>query len=126
MEQKVCLDSDVLINFLRGDEKTLHQLESVEGEFYSTSINFFELWGGRSSNEPLSELFSKIHIRDFDRESAAIAGDIRKELKKRGKDVEFRDIFIASICIRHGLDLMTLNRKHFERMKDFGLKLKSP
>jgi tRNA(fMet)-specific endonuclease VapC len=41
----------------------------------------------------------------------------------KGDILDVRDIFIASVCIIEGLELLTFNLKHFERMKKFGLRL---
>ena len=30
--------------------------------------------------------------------------------------IEFRDIFIAATCIENNLPIVTLNKKHFERI----------
>ena len=39
----------------------------------------------------------------------------------KGKILDLRDLFIASLCINEGIELLTYNTKHFERLKEFGL-----
>ena len=65
----------------------------------------------------------KKRFLNFDKNSGIIAGKISRQLKDNGEEVEFRDIFIGSICISNDVELFTLNVKHFERMKKFGLNL---
>lgn len=47
--------------------------------------------------------------------------EIFKDLKKRGKLIPMRDLFIASSSIVNNCALATLNKKHFENIK--GLEL---
>jgi tRNA(fMet)-specific endonuclease VapC len=44
------------------------------------------------------------------------AADIYHQLKHNNQLIEFRDIFIAATCIVNDLPLVTLNKKHFQRI----------
>jgi len=123
MVRKVCLDSDMLLALLNKDEQAKTIISSIDGQFVSTSINSFEVWYGRKAQEPVSELFDWLDIFQFDGESARIAADIMRSLKLKGKMIEMRDIFIASICIKNNMELLTRNKKHFSRLKEFGLRM---
>ncbi len=105
------------------DEQTKTIISAIDGQFVSTSINSFEVWYGRKAQEPVSELFDWLDIFQFDNESARIAADIMRSLKQKGKMIEMRDIFIASICIKNNIELLTDNKKHFDRLKEFGLRM---
>ncbi len=120
MVRKICLDSDVLVSLLSGNKKTKVIIEQLEGEFHSTVINVFEIWFGRKENEKIFKLLKWLNIHDLDEKSAKIAADILRKLKKEGKILEIRDLFIAAICIKNDLELLTLD-KHFKRLKKFGL-----
>ena len=91
MVRKICLDSDILIEFLRENKEIKEKIESLGGQFYTTSINVFEIWGGR--------------------------------IKSEEKMIDIRDIFVGARCIENKQELLTNNRKHFERLKKFGLVL---
>ena len=123
MVSKICLDSDVIISLLKKNEETKEKIKSLQGEFYMTVISLFEIWHGRKKEESIKETIECFHIQDMDAESAMLAGDILKDLQKKGEEVRFRDIFIAAICITHKLDLFTYNKKDFERIEKFGLRL---
>jgi tRNA(fMet)-specific endonuclease VapC len=121
--RKICVDSDVLIELLRNNEKVKSVLVSLDADFFITTVNYYEVWGGRKDEEIISPFLDNFVVIDFDKSSSIIAGNIRKKLREKGDLVDVRDIFIASSCINSDLELLTLNLKHFERMKKFGLKL---
>lgn len=121
--KKICLDSDILIGVSKHEEKSIAAFASLDAVFYTTSINVFEIWQGKREGEKLSQFLDAFKVFDFDKQSAMIAGDIKKSLEKSGLALDLRDIFIASICIANDTELLTLNKKHFERIEPFGLRL---
>lgn len=121
MVRRICLDSDVLIAFLNKDEKTKQIMESLDGDFYITTVNTFEVWYGRKKTEPVFEALEWLHSLDMDDKAARLAGDILRKLKEEGKIIDMRDLFIGAICINNNIELLTYNKKHFERLKEFGL-----
>lgn len=122
MVRKVCLDSDVIIDYLSdGNMKSV--MLSLDAEFYTTSISVFETWYGKRKQEPLPELFNWINIYGFGKDEALLAAEILLELRTKGEVIDFKDVFIASICITNDFELLTGNLKHFSRIKKFGLKL---
>jgi tRNA(fMet)-specific endonuclease VapC len=55
-------------------------------------------------------------------DSVAIkAAQLYHQLKRQNKMIEFRDIFIAATCIVNELPLITLNKKHFNRIEELKL-----
>lgn len=123
MVRRICLDTDILIALLRKDASVKARLEVLNAEFCSTSVSSFELWYRRKSTENISDLFSWLHILPFDDKAGRVAGDLLRELKKRGTMLEIRDVFIAATCVRHNVELLTANKKHFQRLTPFGLLL---
>lgn len=123
MERKVLLDSDIAIEILRDNQDIIKKILTLEARFYTTSVNVFELWSGRSNDKKMEEFLSSFQILEFDKESAIISGNIRKELKKKGTQIDFRDLFVASICIKNDIEFFTHNIKHFQRLQGYGLKL---
>jgi predicted nucleic acid-binding protein len=100
MDRRICLDSDILIALLKGDKTAKKILESVD-----------------------AELFGSLRLLAFGEGSARLAADMLRTLKERGTMVDFRDAFIAAMCIRHNAELLTGNKRHFERLNEFGLTL---
>ena len=125
MVREICLDSDVIIDLSKNVDQIKSRLISLDALFYITSINVFEVWFGRKEKDNALEFLEKFGVLDLNKSSALLAADILRDLKKEGLILDFRDIFVASICITNKIELMTNNLKHFERFKKFGLRLVS-
>ena len=123
MVRKICLDSDIIIDLLNKKKQTIDILSNFDAHFITTSINPFELFQGKKRGENVIELMHSLEVFEFNRSTSLIAGNISKALRKKGNELEIRDIFIASICIANDVELLTGNQKHFDRLKQFGLVL---
>ncbi len=122
MVKKICLDTDILIEILHNDGITREDLAGYGEEFYTTSVSIFEVWYGKHE-EGLEILLDNLYKISFDEKSAKMAAEMLKKLKQKGLLIEPRDMFIAASCITNDMLLLTRNRKHFERLQEFGLKL---
>ena len=126
---EICLDTDVLIDFLRGERKIVEMIERLEEkhELLTTSINIFELYygayrTGRDRNvKAVDELAERLEILKLTEQSAKISGEILAELESDGRAIDFRDILIAGIVMENDVTLFTGNKRHFQRVK--GLEL---
>ena len=120
MDRKICLDSDIIINFLKKNPEVKERLDKLGSEFYTTQINTFEIWSGRLKHEEntIKEMLNSLNKIDFDEKAAMKAGDIQFILRESGDMIEFRDLFIGSICIINNLELLTNNKKHFNRIPE--------
>ncbi len=124
MVRQICIDSDALIELVLGNEETSNFIKETEAEWHTTAINIFEIWSERNAKQQnIENLIQGLKKQNLDEDAAIKAGEIRRRLKETGDTIEIRDIFIASICIENNLELLTNNKKHFERLKKFGLKL---
>ena len=123
MVRKICLDTDILINMMRNDSHTRGVIAAFDADFYTTTVNVFELWQGHKKGKETMELLEPLIKIDFDEKSAFVAGDIQKKLFDKGDVLDFRDIFIGAMCIKNDMELLTFNVRHFERMKKFGLRM---
>ena len=129
METRICLDTDVLANILRGHEKELIFLQESEQTalLATTMINVFELYYGaflRGNVQDLSgvqALLDRLFVLPLSTEAARGAGQIKAVLDKKGVGVDFRDVLIAAIVLQNGYAFKTGNIKHFERIQ--GLRL---
>jgi tRNA(fMet)-specific endonuclease VapC len=123
MESDICLDSDILIDILRNSKETINKIVSLKAIFSTTAINAFEIWAGRKTGKVTGKMLSSMNILEFNKKAAIITGDLRKKLRRRGCEIDTRDLFIAAICVSNNLPLLTNNKKHFEKLKDLGLTL---
>lgn len=122
MEQKVCLDTDVVIAILNNEKRAADVIDRIENAtVYITTVTLFELMLRRIHLEAIEAFRSKVGILDFNEDSARRASDIFKELQKNGRIIEIRDIFIAAISITTQCSLSTFNKKHFENIKELNL-----
>ncbi len=118
----VILDSDILVGFLRGDEKAKEKIAQLaEKEALSTTaINSFELFKGaflsRRREENLKEVGSmlqNLNILSFDYRTSLVCANKFKEISDKRKEISLADLIIASIAISEGERLITRNEKDF-------------
>jgi len=122
----VCLDSDILINYLRREQRAINLFKKSQEEgkqLCTTSINSFELIKGipRSSKvdkQKVLDFLSNFKIYEFDFEVSKIAAEIFENLKSDGQIIDLADIMIASTVIKNGETLATLNLSHFNRINN--------
>ena len=132
---RVCLDTDVLIDYLRKpSDEVKRVMESVFERKVSactTSVNAFEIWLGAYLAPKKAELvrdtedfFGQLEVVNFDYGSSVEAGRVLADLRKRGEAIEIRDLFVGCVCKVSGMPLITRNLKHYRRVR--GLKVLTP
>ncbi|HZX12743.1 MAG TPA: type II toxin-antitoxin system VapC family toxin [Candidatus Nanoarchaeia archaeon] len=128
--ENICLDTDILVDFLRNKKEAVAFIESLgpENTLSTTYINLFELYYGamrssfRQHNlESLEKLQHRLTLLNLSSSSVKEAGRILAELEKSGNPIDFRDLLIGTIALVHNFSLKTNNTKHFSRIK--GLQL---
>ncbi|MFQ6126716.1 MAG: type II toxin-antitoxin system VapC family toxin [Candidatus Heimdallarchaeota archaeon] len=129
----ICLDSDIMMAFLRGDQDAVAKIKELdpEREVVSTAINALELFVGIVAVEGVSgkrveatrEFLSTLTIFPLNTGAAERTAYILNTLKKMGTPIGLKDSLIAGIVLENNLTLVTKNIKHFERVA--GLKLES-
>tara|TARA_Y100000034_G_scaffold133857_1_gene200675 strand:- start:5123 stop:5494 length:372 start_codon:yes stop_codon:yes gene_type:complete len=122
LDKKICLDTDTVIGILNNEERAVSIINFIEEfEIFISVITLFELLLRETDLEEIEIFRRKVNVLDFDEESSRKSSDIHKELKRKGKIIEFRDVFIAAICIVNNCELVTFNKKHFENIKELKL-----
>ncbi|MCW3132903.1 MAG: type II toxin-antitoxin system VapC family toxin [Methanophagales archaeon] len=128
--ENLCIDTDILIDHLRGYPGTVEEMKSLEEIFHlsTTVVNSFELYYGASKTKrrkinilSVDKLLRRLLVLQMTEAASKLAGEILADLERKGEIIEFRDAFIASIAITHNTTLFTRNISHFERIE--GLKL---
>ncbi len=126
----VCLDSDLLIGFLRGHADATQKFDELVGRGESlatTPVNVTELhMGCRLSSVPgdidrVRALVARLNLLAYDCEAAEEAGRIRAALQQRGEPVGELDSLIAGIVMSHNETLVTRNQRHFARISGLAL-----
>ncbi len=127
---KICLDTDFLIDFLRGKEDALFFVSRMEDRavLATTYVNLYELYVGayKSENSPREltnseALKNRLQLLNLSEASVKLAGQIRAELMKKGSIVEIRDLFIGTIALVNGFAVKTNNVKHFAKIPNLNL-----
>lgn len=121
-----CLDTDILIEYFRGNKKVKRRIETLSdddsiGITWLTLYEFFKgifLSGKLEEEKFLHLLVKSSKILKSSYESAREGGEIYTALKKEGKLINDADILIASIVKNHKAILVTNNEEHFSRIKD--------
>ena len=118
-------DTDVLVDFLKGvGEAERIRIELQTGRLCTTTIAAFELWAGAGSHQQIAAvqtLLGALSILPLDLSSARRAGEIQRDLARRGAGIGMADSLISGICLEHDAILLTRNRGHYERVP--GLRL---
>jgi tRNA(fMet)-specific endonuclease VapC len=62
-------------------------------------------------------------VLSFDQADGELAGRIAGELERLGRPIGTADTMIAAIALGHGLELVTGNTAHFQRVQQLGYPL---
>ncbi len=121
------VDTDVLIEILdRKSEKGDEALEKIlqNGEQISiTSINLHEIMYGLLKYAKDVKEVVQLPVLNYTKKDAILSAKIEKETESRGTPIRRTDAMIAAIAINNATTLYTLDLKHFQPLKVFGLKL---
>jgi tRNA(fMet)-specific endonuclease VapC len=127
---ELLIDTSILIDYLRKSQKHLTIFYQLSSQFdYSiSSITHFEFMvGSTSNNRPFMEqLLQELPVLPFDVDCANQAATIFQDLKSQNQLLPMADILIAATAIAYDMPLLTLNRKHFERIKPLKLYKEDP
>lgn len=117
----VLADTSVLIDFFRKTDKANSFLFSLVKQDYSfciSAVTEFEIYTGATDSqlEYWNDFLKKIQVLSFNKDVVKVAVELNRLLKKKRKQIDMADLFIAATAIDNKLPLATLNRKHFERI----------
>lgn len=112
---KVIVDTDILINFLRGRASAKNYLLSIieDSIIYCSVLTVAEIHAGMKEHEKekTNALIESLNIIDVDREIAEKAGHYKRTEKKQS--LELDDCIIAASAFIEGAVLATGNGKHY-------------
>lgn len=126
---RLLLDSSIIINFLRNKEKEVAFIAShSRDEIITSTICEAEVITGAFRGDPknltshlsqIEKLFESFYdILSFDSQQAREAGEIKSYLLGLGKMIDDLDILIGVAAVVGEATLVTLNPKHFSRIKN--------
>ncbi len=121
-----CLDTNIVIDILRGDNNLKVKLEKLsksnEGLFI-TPVTLCELYKGAYLHhnplqkiQDLEKVISSFIILDFNEKASKKFGEEYAKLSKNGKLAGEFDLMIASIAKVHNIILITRDKKDFDNI----------
>jgi tRNA(fMet)-specific endonuclease VapC len=126
MSGKFLLDTNTVIAIFAQEDNMLAQLQQAS-EVFVASIVLGELYYGANKSSRIVENIRRVdefsaanRILVCDTETAPVYGEIKNDLRKKGRPIPENDIWIAALAQQHDLILVT-NDGHFGEIK--GLKL---
>ncbi len=123
---KYLIDTDVLIDHLRGEEKALHflkQLNLQKSQIFYSVISKAEIYSGimPDEEEDVALLFKSMNEVPIDREIAEISGRYKK-MFFASHGLLLPDALVAASAKRVGATLITLNKRHYP-MRDIEIQI---
>lgn len=122
------IDSDVLINFLKGESDAVKTIKKLQKQpLYVSIISVGEVLEGlleaknKKKLTSFKELLKTLTVVNIDFVVIEKFASVRKLLRKKGMLIDNFDLLIASTCLAHDLCLVTRNKSHFRRVP--GLKM---
>jgi hypothetical protein len=119
------VDTDVLIWYLRGNEKAFKTIENFES-FSLSVVTYMELVQGMRNKNELNSLRQALHAWNasilYITEEISAKAMFAVEQNFLSHSMQLADALIGSTAVAHGLPLLTGNDKHYKIMKDVEIK----
>lgn len=125
-EKLILVDTSILIDYYRKTDKERSIWISLIRQGYSFAISAvtkYEIASGATQAQLAfwDSIFQAITVLSLDEYSVDTAVSINTSLKKKRKQIDLADLFIAATAVANNLPLATLNHKHFERIEPLQL-----
>jgi tRNA(fMet)-specific endonuclease VapC len=122
-EKVVLVDTSILIDYYRKTDKANSVWVGLVREGYACSISAitkYEIYSGATPGQLgfWDKILQSVTVIPFDEDAVNTAVAINAKLKRKQKQIELADLFIAATAIARNLPIATLNRKHFGRVDE--------
>ena len=119
------IDTDVLIWYMRGNEKALQVIENMES-FSISVITYMELVQGMRNKDELNSLRQALHAWNaktlYISEEISAKAMFLVEQYFLSHSIQLADALIGATSIDYGLTLLTGNDKHYKAMKGVSIR----
>ena len=119
MKKSILLDTDVLVDFLRGYSKALAFVNAQSDRIILSSIVVAELFSGVKGDAEqvvLEDFISLFRVIPVDAEIATTGGLYKRDYA-RSHGVGLADAILAATAESENAELKTLNTKHYPMFK---------
>ena len=130
---KALLDTDILSEIGKAIDPNVARnaaaYRSAFGRYTLSVITVMEIVRGFHKNHSTRRLqrflsvIASEEILSFDQPAAELAGRIAGDLDRIGQPIGRADPMIAALAIGHGLELVTGNTAHYQRIQQLGYPL---
>jgi len=120
MSREKLVDTDVLIDFLRGNDKAVKLIEKYSSLIILSPIVVAELYAGVKGDDELSVLnnfISFFRVVLIDAEIAKAGGLYRRDFGQ-SHGLGLADALLAATADKENAEIVTLNIKHYPMMKN--------
>ena len=119
------IDTDVVIWYMRGNEKAFQLIENTDNFFISV-VTYMELVQGMRNKKELNNLRQALHAWNtkilYISEEISAKAMFAVEQHFLSHSMQLADALIGSTAIAYGLPLVTGNDKHYKVMKEIQIK----
>ena len=131
--KKSLLDTDIFSDITKGVNPTVaSRATAYRKAFFRytiSAVTFMEVVRGYQKKQATRQLHNFLiaiaseEVIPFDQAGAELAGRIAGELERIGQPLGLADPMIAALALTHGLELVTGNTAHFQRVQQLGYPL---
>jgi predicted nucleic acid-binding protein len=113
--ERLLLDTDVLVEYLRGRPETIEYLEGLESDLFVSVVSVAELFSGVKGDEEERSLeqfllaFTALPVT----EGVARLGGLYRRDFRPSHGTGLADALIAATAEENRVNLVTFNRRHF-------------
>ncbi|MCK9392075.1 MAG: type II toxin-antitoxin system VapC family toxin [Syntrophales bacterium] len=123
------IDTDVLIWYMRGNEKAYEIIEK-SNNFFISVVTYIELVQGMRNKKELNNL--RKALRGWNAQILYISEEVSAkamfyvEQHFLSHSIQLADALIGATAITHGFPILTANDKHYKVMQDIQIKKFKP
>lgn len=120
------VDTSILIDYYCKTDKTNSVWIALVRQAYSfriSAITKYEIYSGATQTQLdfWNTILQAIEVLPFDEAAVDVAVALNLVLRRKRKQIELADLFIASTAISNNLPFATLNKKHFDRIDQLNI-----
>lgn len=115
MPARLLVDTDVLVDYLRGQQEAAEWLEGQAADLFVSAITVAELFAGamgERENEVLDRFLIALEVLPATDDIGRLAGRYRRQYGP-SHGTGLADALIAATATVHRASLVTFNRRHF-------------
>lgn len=120
---RVVLDTDVLVDLLRGRREAIERVRELMesgASLATTAVNVFEVaWGAYRLGRPrdAEDLAEALPVLNLTAREALKAGEEIAHLSSLGATLDLRDVLVGVIARENGYAVLTGNVRHLSRVR---------